>query len=72
MCERLDPIRFVELRPVRGDVPVVLVSGFSEEHLKERVEDPGFAGCLKKPVRRGALLKNVRETVACRSAREKI
>ncbi len=51
---------FVELHQIRDDVPVVLVSGYSEEQLKERVEDLGFAGFLKKPVQSRMLLDKVR------------
>ena len=51
---------FVELRQIRDDVPVVLVSGYSEEQLEERVEDLGFAGFLKKPVQSRTLLEKVR------------
>ena len=50
----------VGLRQSRGDVRVVLVSGYSEEELKERVEDLGFAGFAKKPVQMGDLLEAVR------------
>jgi two-component system cell cycle sensor histidine kinase/response regulator CckA len=51
---------FVELHQIRDDVPVVLVSGYSEEQLEERVEDLGFAGFLKKPVQSRTLLEKVR------------
>jgi two-component system, cell cycle sensor histidine kinase and response regulator CckA len=50
---------FVELRQIREDVPVVLVSGYSEKQLKERVENLGFTGFLKKPVQSGELLQKV-------------
>ena len=51
---------FVEMHEIRDDVPVVLVSGYSEMELKERVEDLGFAGFLKKPVQSRTLLDKVR------------
>ncbi len=54
---------FVELRKIRADVPVVLVSGYSEEILRDRVDGLGFAGFLKKPVRSRALLDKVRSVL---------
>jgi len=54
----------VELHRIRNDVPIVLMSGYSEEHLAERVEDLGFAAFLKKPVQRGELLETVRGVLA--------
>ena len=50
----------VELRQIRERVPVIRVSGYGEEQLKERVENLGFAGFLKKPVESGQLLEEVR------------
>lgn len=58
---------FAELHQIRDDVPVVLVSGYSEEQLKERVEDLGFAGFLKKPVRSRVLLAKVSEVLTVES-----
>ena len=54
---------FAGLRSIREDVPVILVSGYSEDELKERVEKLGFAGFLRKPVGRRALLDKVREVL---------
>ena len=51
---------YVELHRIREDTPVILVSGYSEEELKERAENVGFAGFLKKPVGSQALLEKVR------------
>jgi PAS domain S-box-containing protein len=54
---------FVELHQIRNDVPVILVSGYSEIELTERVEDLGFAGFLKKPVQSRTLLEKVRSVL---------
>jgi CheY-like chemotaxis protein len=54
---------FVELCQIREGVPVVLVSGYGTEQLKERVENLGFAGFLKKPVQSGELLEEVRSVL---------
>jgi two-component system, cell cycle sensor histidine kinase and response regulator CckA len=51
---------YAEMHRIRDDVPVLLVSGYSEKELKERVEDFGFAGFLKKPVQSRDLLDKVR------------
>ena len=50
---------FVELRAIRKGIPVFLVSGYVEEQLEERTGDLGFAGFLKKPVRKRELLKQL-------------
>jgi two-component system, cell cycle sensor histidine kinase and response regulator CckA len=54
---------FAELRQIRDEVPVVLVSGYSEKQLSERVKELGFARFLKKPVQRKDLLDAVREAL---------
>ncbi len=54
---------YSELRQIREDVQVILVSGYSEEELKERVENLGFAGFLKKPVGSAMLLEKVRSVL---------
>jgi signal transduction histidine kinase/CheY-like chemotaxis protein len=51
---------FFELQKIRDGIPIVLVSGYSEEQLQERVEDLGFAGFLKKPVDSSRLYQQVR------------
>jgi len=47
------------LRAVREDIPVVLVTGYSGGELEEQFRDLGFAGFLKKPVRREELVATV-------------
>jgi len=54
---------FIELHKIRDDVPVVLVSGYSEEQLEERVQHLGFTSFLKKPVGSKSLLEKVRTTL---------
>lgn len=51
---------FVELHQIRADVPVLLLSGYSEIEIKERFENLGFAGFLKKPVGSREILEKVR------------
>ncbi|GAB4321799.1 MAG: hypothetical protein Kow0059_16630 [Candidatus Sumerlaeia bacterium] len=40
-----------ELRRIRADVPVILMSGFSEKDLTARMKDAPFDGFLQKPFR---------------------
>ncbi len=51
---------FVALRRIRADVPILLVSGYGEAQLKQRLEGLDFAGFLKKPVQASELLEKVR------------
>ncbi|MFT5232599.1 MAG: two-component system cell cycle sensor histidine kinase/response regulator CckA [Candidatus Krumholzibacteriia bacterium] len=51
---------FSLIHQIRAEVPVLLVSGYSEEEVKERFDDLGFAGFLKKPVGIKVLLNNIR------------
>ncbi len=51
---------FAAMRRLRPDLPVVLVSGFSEEMAAERFPHEGLAGFLHKPYRPDALVAKVR------------
>ena len=46
---------FEALKAIRDDVPVVLVSGYSDKDLSDRFSNRGFAGFLQKPFRREEL-----------------
>jgi len=51
---------FDRLREIRGDVPVVLCSGFTEEGVVEQMLAKGLAGFLQKPYDLRALEKQLR------------
>ncbi|MCP4639370.1 MAG: response regulator, partial [bacterium] len=51
---------YAELHRICENVQVILVSGYSEQELEQRVEDLGFAGFLTKPVGSKMLLDKVR------------
>jgi two-component system, cell cycle sensor histidine kinase and response regulator CckA len=48
-----------ELRKVRMDVPIVLMSGYGEREMVGRFATQGLAGFLHKPFRLKALLQQV-------------
>ena len=50
----------VQLRQICDDVPILFVSGYSEQELVERGTNLNFNGFLKKPVRANALLEKIR------------
>jgi CheY-like chemotaxis protein len=52
---------FEEIRRIRSDVPVVLVSGYSKESLAERFAGKNLDGFLHKPFLPATLLLKVRE-----------
>ena len=56
---------YAELRRIREDVQVILISGYSEVELEERFKDLGVGGFLKKPVKRRKLLDKLREVLGC-------
>jgi signal transduction histidine kinase/ActR/RegA family two-component response regulator len=56
---------FRELRKLRSDVPVILSSGFAEQHVVDRFRDTGLAGVIQKPVRVDVLLAKIADTLAC-------
>ena len=55
---------FKELQRIRQDVRVVLSSGFAEQEILNRFEGAGFAGLLKKPTSRNALIKKIHEALS--------
>ena len=55
---------FRELRRIRGDVPVVISSGYNEHEVHQRFAGKGLAGFIQKPYQLADLsekLKAVRE-----------
>jgi CheY-like chemotaxis protein len=55
---------YAELRRIREDVPVILMSGYSDDDLSDRFRDTGLVGILKKPCRSQALFEKIRSVVA--------
>ena len=54
---------YAELMALRDDVPVVLMSGFSETEIWERFQDAKLAGCLQKPTPRVQLIETIRNAI---------
>ena len=54
---------FDEIRRIRPDARVVLVSGYSEEHAAKHFEARDLAGFLQKPFRTEMLLKKLRDAL---------
>ncbi len=52
------------LREIRKDLPIVMMSGFSEQEVVDRFRDSGIAGCLQKPVSADVLLDTIRNAIA--------
>ena len=55
---------FVELQKIRGDVPVLLSSGYGVGEVTARISTSGFAGFIKKPYRLDDLKGILREVVS--------
>ena len=60
-----------ELRAVRADVRVLLVSGYSESNLLDRLAGEGRLGYLGKPFTRAALEQKLREMLGGGSEAER-
>ncbi len=54
-----------ELRKLQPDLPIVLMSGYSEEELAGQFQREGLAGCLSKPFRPVQLLDLVQRVLGC-------
>jgi FixJ family two-component response regulator len=52
------------MREIRPDLPVILLSGFSELLTEERAEELGLSACLKKPVLRSDLSRAIRKALS--------
>jgi CheY-like chemotaxis protein len=61
---------FAAMRRIRPELPVVLVSGFSEEMAAERFPHEGLAGFLHKPYRPEVLAARVRAALALTEERD--
>jgi CheY-like chemotaxis protein len=57
-----------ELRQVRGDVPVVVFTGFSAASLEDRMEELGIQVLLSKPFRLRELATAVQEALGRESS----
>lgn len=53
-----------EMHALSKEVPVLVMSGHSEEEIIDRFSDAGIAGCLQKPVSNQVLLETIRNTIA--------
>jgi CheY-like chemotaxis protein len=51
------------IRKVSKDLPIVMMSGFSEEEVVERFRESGISGCLQKPVSSEQLLETIRNAI---------
>jgi signal transduction histidine kinase len=54
---------FRELKRIRGDVRVVLSSGFAEDDILNRFKGVGFAGVLQKPTPKDVLIAKIHEAL---------
>ena len=54
---------FQELRFIRPDIPVILMSGYTEEDVTGRFNGLGIVGFLQKPFGRAKLLETVHEAI---------
>ncbi len=45
------------------DIPIILMSGFSEQEVVDRFKDAGIAGCLQKPVSTGLLVDTIHKVL---------
>ena len=50
-----------EIRTVREDIPIIFISGYSEESAMADVESDSYQGFLKKPFTSDMLLEKLRD-----------
>ena len=55
---------FLELMKIRDDVPVILMSGFSEHEAQEHFKEKLPSGFIQKPYRGSELLARIQETLS--------
>lgn len=61
---RMDGVEaFRELKSIRGDVRVIVSSGFSEQEVSGRFEGDGPSGYIKKPFELGLLREKIDEAL---------
>lgn len=58
-CNGIEMLRFI--RQIRRDVPVLLISGYSEQEVKSQIGDEFISGFLPKPFRVHEILKAVQK-----------
>ena len=51
------------LHAIREDLPIVIMSGFSEKEVIDRFQEAGIAGCLQKPVSMEDLVEAIHKAV---------
>jgi FixJ family two-component response regulator len=54
---------FEELRRIRPNIPVIIMSGFTEQNVIGRFMRTGVVGSLKKPVRPRTLIQTVQKVL---------
>jgi CheY-like chemotaxis protein len=59
-----------EIQAIRGDIPVILSSGFSEMEAMSRFADRGLAGFLQKPYTSSALARKMKTALGHRRPHE--
>lgn len=55
---------FAQIREIRPDVPVIIVSGYSEESLSDQTHESGVDGFLKKPFLPEAMIATLRKVLS--------
>ncbi len=55
---------FRALQAIRPDVPIVLMSGYSEQEVSARFKGAGLAGFLQKPFTLGSLDRKIQQVLA--------
>lgn len=55
---------FREIRSIRDDVPVVVISGYSEQEILDRLDGAPVARVLRKPIGVDALVDTIRDVTA--------
>ncbi len=58
-----------QMQAIRGDVPIILSSGFDQVQAVRRFEGKGLAGFLQKPYKAPALIEKVGGAIAQRRKR---
>jgi two-component system, cell cycle sensor histidine kinase and response regulator CckA len=57
------------MKALRGDVPIILSSGFNEIEAVRRFKGRGLAGFLQKPYRAGTLVEKIGSVVSASESR---
>lgn len=55
---------FAELRQIRGDVPIIISTGYSEELVEDRFSGKGLSGFIQKPYQLADLMDKIRFAMA--------